>query len=86
VSHPLDRPVWNALTTTQTNLAVVTGPAVRIDPDYGPFAAARNSSDEALAALAATLRGQDDRIGVVEREAWPRPPGTRVLGAGTWCR
>ena len=37
----LDRPVWNALTSSQAHLAVVTGAAVRIDPAYGPFAAAR---------------------------------------------
>ena len=78
----LDRPVWNALTTSQAHLAVVTGAAVRIDPAYGPFAAARDASDEAQAALAATLTGPDDRIGVVEGEAWPVPPGTRVLGGG----
>jgi len=78
----LDRPVWNALTTSQAHLAVVTGAAVRMDPDYGPFAAARDTSAEALAALAATLDGPEDRIGVVEREAWPVPEGTRVLGGG----
>ena len=78
----LDRPVWNALTTSQAHLAVATGAAVRIDPAYGPFAAARDASDEAQAALAATLNGPDDRIGVVEREAWPVPEGTRVLGGG----
>jgi len=78
----LDRPVWNALTTEQAHLAVVAGAAVRMDPDYGPFAAARDTSTEALAALAATLQGPDDRIGVVEREAWPVPEGTRVLGGG----
>ena len=82
MTEPLDRPVWNALTTEQAGLAIVTGAAVRIDPDYGPFAAARDQSDEALAALAATLKGPDDRIGVVERVAWPKPPGTRVLGGG----
>lgn len=78
----LDRPVWNALTTEQAHLAIVTGAAVRIDPDYGPFAAARDASDEAQAALATTLNGPDDRIGVVEREAWPVPPRTKVLGGG----
>jgi GNAT superfamily N-acetyltransferase len=82
VSDLLDRPVWNALTTGQAHLAVVTGAGVRMDPDYGPFAAARDAGDEAQAALAATLKGPDDRIGVVEREAWPVPPGTRVLGGG----
>lgn len=82
MTHPLDRPVWNALTTEQANLAAVIGAAVRMDPDYGPFAAARDTSDEAQAALLATLAGPDDRIGVVERAAWPAPPGTRVLGGG----
>lgn len=82
MTDPLDRPVWNALTTSQAHLAAVTGAAVRIDPDYGPFAAAHDASDEAQAALAATLGGPDDRIGVVEREAWPVPEGTRVLGGG----
>ncbi len=82
MSHPLDRPVWNALTTEQSGLAIVTGAAVRIDPAYGPFAAARDAGAEAQAALVATLHGPDDRIGVVERAAWPAPPGTRVLGGG----
>ena len=82
MSEPLDRPVWNALTTRQADLAVANGAAVRIDPAYGPFAAARDTSEEAQAALAATLVGPHDRIGVVEREAWPVPPGTRVLGGG----
>lgn len=78
----LDRPVWNALTSAQASLAVASGAAVRIDPDYGPFAAARDAGPEAQEALVATLRGPDDRIGVVEREAWPAPAGTRVLGGG----
>lgn len=82
MTHLLDRPVWNALTTSQAHLAVTSGAAVRIDPAYGPFAAARDDSAEAQAALVATLAGPDDRIGLVEREAWPRPPGTRVLGGG----
>jgi ribosomal protein S18 acetylase RimI-like enzyme len=82
MSNPLDRPVWYALSGPQASLAAVTGAAVRIDPAYGPFAAARDAGDEAQAALAATLRGPDDRIGIVEREAWPVPPGTRVLGGG----
>lgn len=82
MTHPLDRPVWNALTSSQAHLAVVSGAAVRMDPAYGPFAAARDAGDEAQAALVATLAGPGDRIGVVERAAWPAPPGTRVLGGG----
>ena len=48
----------------------------------GHFAAARDASDEAQTALAGTLRGPEDRIGIVEREAWPVPAGLRVLGGG----
>ena len=82
MSQPLDRPVWSALASEQAELAVVSGAAVRIDPAYGPFAAARDAGAEAQAALVATLHGPDDRIGVVERAAWPAPPGTRMLGGG----
>ena len=82
MTDPLDRPVWNALTTRQAGLAVASGAAVRIDPAYGPFAAARDVGAEAQTALVATLRGPDDRIGIVEREAWPVPAGLRVLGGG----
>ena len=82
MSETLDRPIWHALTTRQAHLAIASGAAVRMDPAYGPFAAARDTSAEAQAALVATLSNADDRIGVVEREAWPVPPGTRVLGGG----
>jgi GNAT superfamily N-acetyltransferase len=82
VNHPLDRPVWNALTGRQARLAVASGTAVRIDPAYGPFAAARDMGEEAHVALLATLRGPDDRIALVEREPWPAPPGTQVVGEG----
>jgi predicted GNAT family acetyltransferase len=62
-ADPLIRPVWNCLRGRQSHLAIANGAAVRIDPGYGPFAAARDTSDEAQAALA---------------EPWPTPPGTRV--------
>ena len=51
--HPLDRPVWNALTTRQAHLALGDKRAVRFDPDYGLFAAAADASSQAHAALTA---------------------------------
>ena len=75
----LERPVWSMLTGPQKGLAVDGGAALRIDPRYGPFAAARDQSDEAQAALAALLAGPDDRIWLVEREEWPAPAGTRTV-------
>lgn len=81
--HPLDRPVWHALTTRQAGLIVAqpgaTGAAVRIDPAFGPFAAARDPGEAAQAALAATLRDPGDRVFLVERAPWPAPRGTRVV-------
>ena len=43
LNHPLDRPVWSALTTRLASLAMRAehgdGAAVRLDPDIGVFAA-----------------------------------------------
>lgn len=77
--HPLDRPVWNAFTGRQSALAVASGAAVRLDPRYGPFAAARDQGEEAQAALAALLASPGDVVWLVESEVWPAPPGTQVL-------
>ena len=44
---PLDRPVWSMLTGPQAALALGDDLAVRIDPGFGPFAAARDQSAEA---------------------------------------
>lgn len=82
MSDALERPVWAALTGRQSHLTVASGEAVRIDPAYGPFAAARDRSDACLQALARTLAGTEDEIGLVEAEAWPIPPGTRVVRTG----
>lgn len=73
------RPVWNCLQGRQAHLAAGTGAAVRIDPAYGPFAAARDRSDEAQAALAGLLSSAGDTIWLVEPEEWPAPPGTRAV-------
>ncbi|MFM5885700.1 MAG: GNAT family N-acetyltransferase [Novosphingobium sp.] len=79
-AHPLDRPIWGALTGRQAHLAAVQGAAVRLDPGYGPFAAARDTGAEAQAALAAIVAAGE--VWLVEPEAWPAPPGTQVLGTG----
>ncbi len=81
-AHPLDRPVWTMLNGRQAHLAVARGAAVRIDPAYGPFAAARDQSDAAQAALAAVLAGPEDAVAIVEADHWPAPPGTQVIQTG----
>ena len=47
-NHPLDRAVWNALTTVQAPLAIAEGGLLRFDPAHALFAAARPgaSADE----------------------------------------
>jgi len=79
MTHPLDRPIWNALSGRQAHLAIREGDAVRLRPDVGVFAAARD--DEAtddLAAISVRYPG----VGFLEAEGtllaeWS-PPGAEV--------
>lgn len=73
VHHPLDRPVWGALTTRQATLALGGSRAVRIDPAYGLFAAAADRSVQSLAALAILLPTEGE-LAMVEAEDWPPIP------------
>lgn len=75
---PLDRTVWNCLTGPQARLAIGSDSAWRIDPGYGPFAAARDHSDAALAALADLARPGGE-LWLVETETWPVPPGMELV-------
>jgi len=74
MSHPLDRPVWSALTTRQAGLNAGGALAKRFPLDMSPLAAARDASAEALAALAA-LVAQDDDISLLEVTPPMPPPG-----------
>ncbi|WJS97470.1 GNAT family N-acetyltransferase [Novosphingobium humi] len=78
--HPLDHPFWTALNTRQSHLARwnAARTAVRIDPDYGPFANAEPGHDAALLDL---LNGPEDEIWLVEPEAVSAPGLTAKLTA-----
>jgi ribosomal protein S18 acetylase RimI-like enzyme len=39
LDHPLDRPVWNSLNSGWRSLAQMSGAALRLAAEYGPFAA-----------------------------------------------
>lgn len=67
--HPLDKVVWNALSTRQARLSTGGALARRILEDIGPFASAADDSDEAIAALAALAHADDD-MSLLE----PTPP------------
>jgi predicted GNAT family acetyltransferase len=78
--HPLDRQIWNALTTRQAALAVGDGLAVRLDPQFGPFAATRDDSPESFAALHALARATGDVV-LFTPKAPPLPEAFQVLMA-----
>lgn len=75
MADPLDRPVWNSLRGPQAGLARTQGRAVRINPDFGPFAAAEPGAEAELVPFLADA----DELWIVESAELAPPPGTRVL-------
>src|SRR5580692_2872833 len=57
--HPLDHPIWTALTTRQAALAEGGALARRYPPSIAPFAAMRDTSAESFAGLAALMSRSD---------------------------
>ena len=83
MSHPLDRPVWSALTSErQASLAVGADGALRFAPGYGVFAASVDQSPASLAAMA-VLERPEGIIATVEAVAPPVPPGLVALKEAT---
>ena len=58
-SHPLDYPIWTALTTTQQALAEGDARARRFLTEITPFAATADMSSESFAALGALMSPPD---------------------------
>jgi len=76
-AHPLDRPVWSALTSRQAPLALGDARALRFDPAWALFAAAADAAPESTAALGA-LNISPHGMGLVEAGDMPLPPGCSV--------
>jgi predicted GNAT family acetyltransferase len=57
--HPLDHPIWMALTTRQQALAEGGALARRYPPDIAPFADMADMSAQSFAALGALMSGSD---------------------------
>jgi predicted GNAT family acetyltransferase len=76
LAHPLDRPVWSALTgERQAHLAQGDrSSALRLAPEYGLFAVAADDAPESLSALAA-LNTTPAGLGLVETRPVALPPG-----------
>lgn len=83
LNHPLDRPVWSALTSRQARLALGDARARRFDPDYALFAAAADDSPESTEALG-RLNVSPNGMGLVEAGDMPLPPGA-VVRASAAC-
>lgn len=79
-AHILDRPVWATLNGRQAHLAVRHGPAIRMQPDYGLFAAMPDNDPASLAALGDLVREMGP-VGLVEPAAPPPIPGTEVVSS-----
>jgi predicted GNAT family acetyltransferase len=60
--HPLDHPVWHALTTRQRALAEGGGLARRYPPAIAPFAAMADSSPQSFAALGELMSPSDHAV------------------------
>lgn len=78
--HPLDRPVWSALTSRQSGLAQGDGRALRFIADHGVFAANADATPESLAALTALIPA-DGVVWTVEAGEMPQPPDTILVKA-----
>ncbi|HWA62067.1 MAG TPA: GNAT family N-acetyltransferase [Caulobacteraceae bacterium] len=76
-SHPLDLPVWSALTGRQAHLAIVEGGARRYDPAYGVFAALEDRSAASLADLGALIAAHGD-VAFLEADSPTDAPGVAV--------
>ena len=76
--HPLDRSVWTALTTTQARLAIGNAQALRLVPEYGPFAAPASLSGDGLSAVAALIEPGGTIVMLEPVDVTP-PPGTRIV-------
>lgn len=83
LNHPLDRPVWSALTSRQAHLALGDARALRFDPAYALFAAAADDSPESTEALG-RLNLSPNGLGLVEAGDMPLPPGA-VVRASAAC-
>src|SRR6476469_1424892 len=81
-THPLDQPIWSALTTRQKNLAEGGGRARRFPPAIGPFADLVDMSPQSFAELGALMSGSEISV-LFTSDAVAAPDDFKVLLADT---
>jgi predicted GNAT family acetyltransferase len=84
VNHPLDRPIWSALTTRQADIAERVGSAVRLTPEHGVFAAAADASEKSRIALN-YIDCDTQGLWLLEAEEVEPPPGMLILHHRAAC-
>ncbi len=67
IAHPLDNPIWEALSTSQARFAESAGSARRFSPDVSLLAGFRELSQDGFDSLA-SLVGAGDSVGLFLRE------------------
>lgn len=80
--HPLDHPIWNALSTRQQALAEGNGRARRFPLAIAPFADMVDMSAESFAALGALMSGSEIAV-LFTPDAVTAPPEFKILLAET---
>lgn len=73
-THPLDRPAWSALSGRWAPLALKHGAALRLAPEYGPFAGTPELTPESLQDLLG-FELDERGIDLVEPQPIEPPPG-----------
>jgi ribosomal protein S18 acetylase RimI-like enzyme len=80
--HPLDQPIWSALTTRQKDLAEGGARARRFPPAIGPFADLVDMSPQSFADLAAIMSGSEISV-LFTSDALTAPDEFKILLADT---
>jgi ribosomal protein S18 acetylase RimI-like enzyme len=80
--HPLDQPIWSALTTRQKDLAEGGGRARRFPPAIGPFGDLVDMSPQSFADLGALMSGSEISV-LFTSDAVTAPDDFKVLLADT---
>lgn len=75
--HPLDRPVWHALTGRQAAFALGEGPVRRFAPQYGPLTGTLDASPASLEALT-RLPIDEAGLWLLSTDSVAPPPGLTV--------
>lgn len=73
----LDRPIWHALRTRQSEFAVGNERALRFQTDVEPFAATSDDAPESIAALGKLVPAEGFLL-LLQAEPSPCPPGAKV--------